>query len=304
MSLIWSIIIGFVLSIIFKSGWAFLIGLFVGPTLYNLFCKKTTTSRTKINPNVFLIVLFETLGHISKAKGVVTQEDIHLANQVMDQLQLQDEYRQLAQSSFNRGKANNYPLRSRLQAVYQEYRLRRDVLNVFCEQIIQAALVDGNLHEKEQQILFIIAHEFHIPQQQMIAYIQMMIGSYHFRQQANYQSYSNRGSYSNNKGSYNSQSNNYRSNNNNSNSYNNSRSNSYGSYSSGSNLQNAYRVLGVSETTEVVIIKRAYRKLMNEHHPDKLASKGLPKEMLETAKRRAQEIQIAYDLIKASRGFK
>lgn len=44
-------------------------------------------------------------------------------------------------------------------------------------------------------------------------------------------------------------------------------------------------------------VKRAYRRLMNEHHPDKLVAKGLPPEMMEMAKEKAQQIQAAYDLI-------
>lgn len=51
-------------------------------------------------------------------------------------------------------------------------------------------------------------------------------------------------------------------------------------------------------------VKRAYRKLMNEHHPDKLMAKGLPPEMMNMAKEKSQEIQSAYDLIKREKGFK
>jgi dnaJ-like protein djlA len=43
---------------------------------------------------------------------------------------------------------------------------------------------------------------------------------------------------------------------------------------------------------------------MNEHHPDKLAAKGLPDEMMELAKEKAQQIQAAYDLICKSKGWK
>ena len=51
-------------------------------------------------------------------------------------------------------------------------------------------------------------------------------------------------------------------------------------------------------------IKRAYRKRMSEHHPDKLASKGLPEQAMEIAKRKAQDIQAAYEMIKQHRQFK
>lgn len=282
MSFIWAIITGFVLSIILKSNWGFLLGLFIGPKLYHAFCNKLTEQSPKGNPRLYLTVVFEVLGHLGKSKGVVTQDDINLARRFMTQLQLDSNSRQLAQDSFNRGKASDYPLRARLRELYNQYRSRRNVLNIFCEQLIQAALIDGRLDDKESEILFIVAEEFNIPRHQMAVYIQMMMGSYHFHQQNyNYQE---------------EQYNQYRHSN-----------NSYSGYQNNSsqlNLQNAYKILGVEPSDDIATIKRAYRKLMNEHHPDKLVSKGLPKEMLEAAKKRAQEIQAAYDLIKASRGFK
>ena len=51
-------------------------------------------------------------------------------------------------------------------------------------------------------------------------------------------------------------------------------------------------------------IKRAYRKLVSQYHPDKLVSQGLPEEMMEVSKRRVREINAAYDRIKASKGIK
>lgn len=71
--------------------------------------------------------------------------------------------------------------------------------------------------------------------------------------------------------------------------------------SSAEKLREAYAVVGVTETASDEEIKRAYRKLMSEHHPDKLVSKGLPEEMMKIATEKAQEIQTAYDEIKAAR---
>ncbi|MBN4742892.1 DnaJ domain-containing protein, partial [Escherichia coli] len=72
----------------------------------------------------------------------------------------------------------------------------------------------------------------------------------------------------------------------------------------GPTLEDACNVLGVKATDDATTIKRAYRKLMSEHHPDKLVAKGLPPEMMEMAKQKAQEIQKAYELIKEQKGFK
>jgi len=40
---------------------------------------------------------------------------------------------------------------------------------------------------------------------------------------------------------------------------------------------------------------------MARHHPDKLMAQGVPAEMLDIAKRRTQDIQAAYELIKQHR---
>ncbi|MGB0466685.1 MAG: co-chaperone DjlA [Pontibacterium sp.] len=66
-------------------------------------------------------------------------------------------------------------------------------------------------------------------------------------------------------------------------------------------LQDAYAVLGVEESATDAEVKKAYRKLMSQHHPDKLVAKGLPEEMLQVAKEKAQEIQAAYEQIRKIR---
>lgn len=66
-------------------------------------------------------------------------------------------------------------------------------------------------------------------------------------------------------------------------------------------LKAAYEVLEVESSASDAEVKKAYRKLMSQNHPDKLSSQGLPDEMIELAKERTQEIQSAYELIKKSR---
>ena len=69
-------------------------------------------------------------------------------------------------------------------------------------------------------------------------------------------------------------------------------------------LKDAYQLLGVSESDSDQEIKRAYRKEMSKHHPDKLAAKGLPPEMMEMAKEKTQEIQQAWEWIREARGIR
>ena len=46
------------------------------------------------------------------------------------------------------------------------------------------------------------------------------------------------------------------------------------------NLSMAYALLGVRQSASDAEVKTAYRRLMSQHHPDKLVAKGLPEEMM------------------------
>jgi DnaJ like chaperone protein len=68
-------------------------------------------------------------------------------------------------------------------------------------------------------------------------------------------------------------------------------------------LEDAYKALGVTRESTDAEIKRAYRKLMSQYHPDKLMGQGVPDDMITMATEQAKEIQLAYDLIKKSRNI-
>jgi len=72
----------------------------------------------------------------------------------------------------------------------------------------------------------------------------------------------------------------------------------------GESLHQSYAALGLEADANAQEIKRAYRKLVSQYHPDKLVSQGLPEEMMEMSKKRVREINAAYDKIKASKGIK
>ncbi len=72
----------------------------------------------------------------------------------------------------------------------------------------------------------------------------------------------------------------------------------------GPSLQQSYDALGIKADASAPEIKRAYRKLVSQYHPDKLVSQGLPEKMMEMSKKRVREINAAYDKIKVSRDIK
>jgi DnaJ like chaperone protein len=73
---------------------------------------------------------------------------------------------------------------------------------------------------------------------------------------------------------------------------------------SAQSLEAAYRVLGVAPQATNEEVKTAYRRLMNQHHPDKLVARGLPESMISVAEQKTHEVRTAYERIKTQRGFK
>ena len=71
----------------------------------------------------------------------------------------------------------------------------------------------------------------------------------------------------------------------------------------GLSLDDAYAILGVTRDTPDKDVTTAYRRLMSQHHPDKLVAKGLPEEMMQMATEKTQDIKLAYECVKEARGF-
>lgn len=55
-----------------------------------------------------------------------------------------------------------------------------------------------------------------------------------------------------------------------------------------------YDVLGVTPDTPLAEVRKAYRRLLSQHHPDKLVSKGLPDEMIKLANQKTHQIRMAW----------
>ena len=66
-------------------------------------------------------------------------------------------------------------------------------------------------------------------------------------------------------------------------------------------IDDAYVILGADKNLSDKELKTAYRRLLAQHHPDKLVAKGLPEEMTKIANEKTQEIISAYELIKKHR---
>ena len=58
-----------------------------------------------------------------------------------------------------------------------------------------------------------------------------------------------------------------------------------------------YEILGCSQGDTLSAVKKKYRKLAMEHHPDRIHANGMPPEFAQVAEDRFKEIQHAYDLV-------
>lgn len=65
-----------------------------------------------------------------------------------------------------------------------------------------------------------------------------------------------------------------------------------------------YAILGCESRDSNEEIKKQYRKLVLDYHPDKIASKGLPEEFTKFANDKFREIQEAYEIIKKERNIR
>ena len=218
---------------------------------------------------VFFHCLFSVMGHVAKADGKVTDIEIRMASTLMDQMNLEGDMRKEAQQAFRDGKAEDFALQETVKEFKDSCHGRRDILQVYLEILIQAAYVDGKLDKSEQAILETVSQYLGFSQHDLLYLMSAFEAEMRFRQGGAGKQKANGQK-----------------------------------YSSQESLDDAYKIIGVTTADDDKSIKKAYRKLMSEHHPDKLVSKGLPKQALEMAKNKTQDIQSAYELIKEKRGFK
>lgn len=66
-------------------------------------------------------------------------------------------------------------------------------------------------------------------------------------------------------------------------------------------LKEAYRLLGAEENESLESIKKKYRALVKKYHPDLMKAKGADEAYMADATRKMQEINAAYETIKAAR---
>lgn len=212
----------------------------------------------------FFTATFSVMGHIAKADGHVSEDEIAMARTVMQQMELDEAMRSTAIKLFNQGKQEDFQLDPVLEQLRRECHRRQTLIQMFIEIQLQAAYADGSLDPQEDQLLRHICRQLNFPQ---FSYqrLEEMVRSAHRH----------------------------------------GRPGGGGAIARADQftLPQAYSILNISSSANDKEVKRAYRRLMSQHHPDKLVAKGLPEEMMKIATQKTHEIRTAYECIKKNRGF-
>lgn len=211
----------------------------------------------------FFTATFAVMGRVAKADGHVSRDEIRMAEAVMQEMSLDADMRRAAIELFNQGKAPAFDLDAVLEQFRRECHGRRTLIGMFVEIQLQAAYADGRLDDAEDALLRRICGRLGVSEFDYHRLERMVRAE--------------RGGRTDQTGRT-------------------------GASTGRPSLERAYAVLGVASDASDADVKRAYRRLLSQHHPDKLVSKGLPEEMMKVATQKTHEIRQAYERIREARG--
>lgn len=221
--------------------------------------------------SAFFTATFSVMGHLSKADGRVSEREIAVAEAVMTRMGLSGEQRRAAIGLFNRGKDPDFPIGQAIDQFRRESHRRSTLVQMFLEIQIQAAYADGPPGPRASELLEDVSRRLGVPvfmlrRLEQLVRLQWELGAGRGWSQSTYD-----------------------------------RTGARSPPSAGPSLEQAYAVLGLRPGAPIEDVKRAYRRLLSQHHPDKLASKGLPEEMMKLAAEKTHEIRQAYETVTRAR---
>jgi DnaJ like chaperone protein len=263
-------IVGFM---VFRSVWGAVIGLILGhfyDQSVSAARRRPTSEGVLEISERFFSATFEVMGHVAKADGRVSEQEIAAARQVMAELRLDGAQIHAAIGHFTRGKNPSFALDEVIDGLRDACEHRPDLLRVFLEIQVRAALEGVDMQGPARATIQRVAELLDVSRLEL-AHMEavLRIRREQFRGRAG----ANGGQQS-----------------------------SQAPPRGGMSLDAAYQILEVDRKASNDEVAKAYRRQLSKHHPDKLKANGLPESMLEHAKQRTQQIIEAYEAIKSSRG--
>ena len=211
----------------------------------------------------FFVATFSVMGHIAKINGRVHPEAINYAKYLMNEMQLDNHLQATAINLFRQGKKADFQLDPVLSKFYHECHARPDLIQRFVTIQLHTAIADGVLSNCEDALLWQICARLKLSRFFYERSKIQLLSQHYFYQQKSNLSQAR----------------------------------------PKSSLAEAYQVLGLTPSATASEVKNAYRRLMSQHHPDKLATKGLSEDAMNRAKEKTQQISKAYDTIQKATKF-
>jgi DnaJ like chaperone protein len=244
-----------------------LLGFFFGHMFDKGLKKQWNQLNTRANPLIqktFFDTSFSVMGYVAKADGRVSEKELQLARVVMDRMGLVGDAKIQAMRLFSQGKEPDFDLNVHLDMLKQICNYQH-LLKMFLELQVQIAYADGAPGTPVRNLLQQISQRLGLGAINFAHIEAMLYGRWRQQQGGQYQQNHARRPQT--------------------------------------TINEAYQILGINSTATPADIKRAYRRKMSENHPDKMIAKGLPKEMIELATAKTQQIQAAYEQIKQAKNF-
>ena len=212
------------------------------------------------------------MGQIAKANGRVSEPVIQMAKTIMQELDLSQVQKKIAEAYFIKGKNPQYNLNQAIMAFHQASRDNAELIRLFIDLQYRIAKVDGLSSKKQEALNNIFSLLGFAPLNQQSRFYEDFFHDSTYRQTHQQQHSS-------------------------------SSSHQRRYHTPANMLDHAYGILEVTPATSKQDVKNAYRRLMSKNHPDKLIARGLPEDMIKKANERTQKIRKAYEQICASKGW-
>lgn len=264
-------ILGFFIGLSLAGPIGAILGLLAGHYLdggfINPFFVGLQSNRYQIQ-QTFFKALFSIMGYVAKIDGRVSETEIKLAEQLMQQMRLTPYQKRDAIGYFKHGKEKTFNFDETLNQLWLSCRSNPNLLRLFIETQFQLAYANGQLSNKKRQILKYLCERLGFSTMDFLAFDNRFRASFSYQQQGHSQqrqkSYTNQPQWED-------------------------------------PIKKAYQTLGISPNATDAEVKKAYRRLMSRHHPDKSIAKGLSEPLLKLATEKTQQIKAAYETIRKAR---
>jgi len=157
-----------------------LVGVIIGH-YFDLQAAQRSSGDPRAIPEAFFRATFQTMGHVAKADGRISAEEIRAARAVMAQFRLAEPDVRRAIDLFTEGKSGDFPLLMALAQLNQILGDRSDLRRMFVQIQLQAALLGDGLHTQARAMLVRVCQalgvsEFELAQMEAILRMQRASG--------------------------------------------------------------------------------------------------------------------------------